>query len=48
MRPAAELLPVRSFAQTPRTMNIAQSPNCESVQPKRKIRASRIRSTRRI
>src|SRR5437867_8256358 len=46
--PAAELLPVRSFVQTPSTMNIAQSPKTERVHPATKTRAFRMRSSRRI
>jgi hypothetical protein len=48
INPAAALLPVSDFAQTIRAITIAQSPNCETVQPKRKIRASRIARTARI
>jgi hypothetical protein len=41
--PAAELLWVKSFIQTPRAMKIAQSPKTETDQPNRKILALRMR-----
>ena len=43
--PAAELLCVRSFIQTPSAMKIAQSPNTDTDQPNRKIRAFWMRSS---
>jgi len=42
------LLPVKSFVQTPSTMNIAQSPKTDAVQPATNTRTLRMRNSCRI